>query len=59
MPRVVHVVGGDASFQTATGYLLKQAGYEVASYPSAQHFLDHLPNESVGAASSSRSGCRD
>jgi RNA polymerase sigma factor (sigma-70 family) len=43
----VHVVGGDASFQTATEYLLKQAGYEVASYPSAQHFLDHLPNESV------------
>jgi FixJ family two-component response regulator len=47
MPRVVHVVDDDASFQTATGYLLKQAGYEVASYPSAEHFLDHLPNESV------------
>ena len=26
---------------------LKQAGYEVATYPSAQHLLDHLPSESV------------
>jgi FixJ family two-component response regulator len=47
MPPVVHIVGNDASFQTATGHLLKQAGYEVASYPSAEHFLGHLPNENV------------
>jgi FixJ family two-component response regulator len=47
MPRVVHVVGDDATFQTTTECVLKQAGYEVASYPSAQHILDHLPNESV------------
>ena len=47
MPRVVHVVGGSASFQTATECLLRQAGYAVASYPSGQYFLDHLPNESV------------
>ena len=47
MPLVVHVVDDDASSQTATGYLLKQAGYEVASYPSAEQLLDHLPNESV------------
>src|SRR3954466_2677863 len=47
MPWVVHVVGGDASFQTATETVLKQAGYRVASYPSAQDFLEHLPNESV------------
>ncbi len=47
MLRVVHVVSDDASFQTATRYLLEQAGYEVASYPSAEHLLDHLPNESV------------
>jgi RNA polymerase sigma factor (sigma-70 family) len=47
MPRVVHVVGDDASSHTATECILRQAGYEVASYPSAQHFLDHLPNESV------------
>jgi FixJ family two-component response regulator len=47
MQGVVHVVDDDASFQTATGYLLKQAGYAVTSYPSAEHLLDHLPNESV------------
>ena len=47
MPGVVHVVDDDTSFQTATECLLKQAGYAVASYPSAEYFLDHLPNESV------------
>ena len=47
MPRFVHVVDDDASFRTVIGNLLEQAGYEVASYPSARHFLDHLPNESV------------
>jgi FixJ family two-component response regulator len=47
MPRIVHVIGDDATFQTATEYVLKQSGYEVASYPSAQHFLDHLPSENV------------
>ncbi len=26
---------------------LKHAGYEVATYPSAQHLLDRLPSESV------------
>lgn len=46
MPRFVHVVDDDASFRTAIGNLLKQAGYEVAIYPSGQHLLDHLPNES-------------
>ncbi len=47
MPPVVHVVDDDAAFQTATRYLLEQAGYEVASYSSAEHLLDHLPNESA------------
>ena len=47
MPRVVHVVDDDASFQKATRCLLEQAGYKVASYPSAKHLLDHLPNESA------------
>ncbi len=47
MPRFVHIVDDDASFRTAIGNLLKQAGYEVAIYPSARHLLDHLPNESV------------
>ena len=43
---VVHVVDDDASFRTAIERRLKKAGYEVATYPSAQHLLDHLPNES-------------
>lgn len=44
---IVHLVDDDASFRTATELLLRQAGYEVVSYPSAEHLLDHLPNESA------------
>jgi RNA polymerase sigma factor (sigma-70 family) len=44
---VVHVVDDDASFRTAVERRLKRAGYEVATYPSAQHLLDRLPDESV------------
>ncbi len=47
MQRFVHVVDDDASSRTAVGHLLKQAGYEVAIYPSARHLLDNLPNESM------------
>ena len=47
MSGLVHIVDDDASFQTAMGSILKQAGYAVASYPSAEHLLDQLPNESV------------
>jgi RNA polymerase sigma factor (sigma-70 family) len=43
---VVHVVDDDASFRTAIERRLKKAGYEVETYPSAQHLLDRLPNES-------------
>jgi RNA polymerase sigma factor (sigma-70 family) len=43
---VVHVVDDDASLRTAIERRLKKAGYEVATYPSAQHLLDRLPNES-------------
>jgi RNA polymerase sigma factor (sigma-70 family) len=39
-------VDDDASFRTAIERRLKQAGYEVATYPSAQHLLDRLPSES-------------
>jgi FixJ family two-component response regulator len=42
----VHVVDDDASFRTAIERLLKQAGYEVVTYPSAQHLLDRMPSES-------------
>jgi len=42
---VVHVVDDDASFRTAVERSLKNAGYEVETYSSAQHLLDRLPDE--------------
>ena len=45
MPGRVHVVDDDASFRTAVERRLKNAGYEVVTYPSAQQLLDHLPDE--------------
>ena len=42
----VHVVDDDAAFRTAIERRLKKAGYEVVTYPSAQHLLDRLPNGS-------------
>ena len=46
MPGLVHIVDDDASFRTAIKRRLMKAGYEVVTYPSAQHFLDRLPSES-------------
>jgi FixJ family two-component response regulator len=43
---VVHIVDDDASFRTAIERRLKKAGYEVATYSSAQHLLDRLPDGS-------------
>ena len=43
----VHIVDDDASFRTAMERHLKFAGYEVATYASAEHLLDRLPSESV------------
>jgi FixJ family two-component response regulator len=45
LPGLIHVVDDDASFRTAIERRLKRAGYEVATYPSAQHLLDRLPDE--------------
>ena len=45
MPGLVHVVDDDAAFRTAIERRLKKAGYEVATYPTAQHLLDRLPSE--------------
>jgi RNA polymerase sigma factor (sigma-70 family) len=42
----VHVVDDDASFRTAIERRLKQAGYAVSTYPSAQQLLDKPPSES-------------
>ena len=47
MPGLVHIVDDDASFRTAMERRLKHAGYEVATYASAQPLLDRLPSESV------------
>jgi RNA polymerase sigma factor (sigma-70 family) len=43
----VHVVDDDASFRTAMERRLRHAGYEVATYASAQDLLDQLPSEST------------
>jgi RNA polymerase sigma factor (sigma-70 family) len=50
LPGVVHIVDDDASFRTAIERRLKNAGYDVATYRSAQELLDRLPDES-------QSGC--
>ena len=47
MPGLVHIVDDDASFLTAMERRLKHAGYDVATHPSALHFLVNLPIESV------------
>lgn len=47
MPGLVHVVDDDASFRVAVERRLKQAGYEVTVYSSAEEFLDRLPSEAV------------
>ena len=41
----IHVVDDDASFRTALERRLRKAGYEVATYPSAQQLLDRLPDD--------------
>lgn len=45
MPARIHVVDDDDSFRTAMERRLKLAGYQVATYPSAQQLLDRLPDE--------------
>jgi FixJ family two-component response regulator len=44
LPGLVHVVDDDASFRTAIERRLKLAGYDVATYASAQQLLDRLPD---------------
>jgi RNA polymerase sigma factor (sigma-70 family) len=45
VPSIVHVVDDDASFRTAIERRLKKAGYQVATYLSAQQLLDRLPGD--------------
>jgi FixJ family two-component response regulator len=47
MPGFVHIVDDDASFRTAMERRLTKAGYEVATYASAEHLLDRLPSDSA------------
>jgi FixJ family two-component response regulator len=47
MPGFVHIVDDDVSFRTAVERHLTIAGYEVATYASAEHLLDRLPSDSV------------
>ena len=47
MQGCVHIVDDDPSFRTAMERRLKLAGYEVATYASAEHLLDRLPSDSV------------
>jgi FixJ family two-component response regulator len=44
MPGLVHVIDDDASYRTAVERRLKLAGYDVATYSSAQQLLDRLPD---------------
>ena len=47
MQGLVHIVDDNASFRTAMERRLRHAGYEVATYASAQQLLEHLPSESI------------
>ena len=43
--RLVHVVDDDPSLRVAMERRLKQAGYAVATYASAQQLLDNMPSD--------------
>jgi FixJ family two-component response regulator len=43
MRGLIHVVDDDDSFRTAIERRLRLAGYDVATYASAEQLLDHLP----------------
>src|SRR5260370_29126849 len=45
MRGLIQVVEVDASFRKAMERRLKLAGYEVATYPSAQQLLERLPDD--------------
>ena len=47
MRPVIHIVDDDASFRTAVGRLLRESGYEILAYESAQQLLERLADNSV------------
>jgi FixJ family two-component response regulator len=46
-PRFVHIVEDNATFRKTLEGRLREFGYEVSTYPSAQHLLDRLPSDDV------------
>ena len=45
--KLVHIVDDDASFRSALERRLKQAGFDVVTYASAQHLVEGLPSETT------------
>jgi len=45
---VIHIVDDDASFRTAVGRLLRESGYEILAYESAQQLLERLADSAPG-----------
>ena len=46
-PRFVHIVEDNATFRKTIEGRLKDFGYEVSTYPSAEDLLDSLPSDNV------------
>jgi FixJ family two-component response regulator len=46
-PRGVHIVDDNATFRKTIEGRLQQFGYEVLTYPSAQHLLDRVPSDNT------------
>jgi two-component system, LuxR family, response regulator FixJ len=44
LPRVVHVIDDDEALRESLTFLLRSAGLDVQSYPSAREFIDALPS---------------
>ena len=45
--KFVHIVDDNATFRKTIERRLQQFGYEVFTYPSAQHLLDRLPSDNI------------
>jgi len=46
--RLVHIIDDDEAVRDSLAFLLRMAGFEVTSYPSAKAFLDTLTPQIVG-----------
>jgi FixJ family two-component response regulator len=59
VPRFVHIVEDNATFRKTIEGRLKEFGYEVSTYPSAQHCWIARRATTCRAASSSTCGYRE